>query len=576
MRAVTATTQGTVERAGASLAYDVYGTASPTILLVPTWEIIHSRAWKMQIGYLARHFRVITYDAAGTGRSSRPYDPTRYPPGHRLADAVAILDATGTNSCVAVGFSASGATVLDLAALHPKRVLGVVPIAASTRWRVPSASRMKSTVYDPVTNPAPDGWGMFNTEYWKSDWPRFIEFFMSRVNSDPHSTKAWDDCVEWGLEQEPEVLAYTVTGEADLNDEDIKRRLSQLDIPVSLIHGTEDQVSDYAASQALLDLIPTATLLTVDGASHTPHTRFPVIVNHAILALARRAFSTSALPPADLSYAWHIAPARPAKALYLSSPIGLGHSRRDLAIAQELRALRPDVQIDWLAQDPVTRVLASAGETIHPASAALAGESAHLVHESGEHNLAVFQALRTMDEILLHNFMVFEEVANSGQYDLVIADESWEVDHYLFENPSLKRWSFAWMTDFVGYLPMPSRGAREAEVTADYNLEMIEHVARFGRVRDSAVFVGDPDDIVDATFGPGLPQIRPWTEHNFVFSGYITGYDPASLGERAALRKELGYHDDELVCIVAVGGSGVGVDLLRRVVAGDDAAGQGR
>jgi len=258
--------------------------------------------------------------------------------------------------------------------------------------------------------------------------------------------------------------------------------------------------------------------------------------------------------------------------LYLSSPIGLGHSRRDLAIAQELRALHPELQIDWLAQDPVTRVLAAAGETLHPASAALAGESAHIEDEAGEHNLAVFQAIRTMDEILVHNFMVFDEVASAGNYDLVIADESWEVDHYLFENPRLKRKAFAWMTDFVGYLPMPSRGAREAEVAADYNLEMINHVARHQHIRDAAVFVGEPDDIVDATFGPGLPDIREWTEANFDFSGFITGFDPAALGERDALRAEFGYRDDEKVCIVAVGGSGVGVDLVRRVVAGAQAA----
>jgi hypothetical protein len=230
------------------------------------------------------------------------------------------------------------------------------------------------------------------------------------------------------------------------------------------------------------------------------------------------------------------------------------------------------VQIDWLAQDPVTRVLAAAGETLHPASAALAGESEHIEHESGEHHLAVFQAVRTMDEILLHNFMVFDEVTRADTYDLVIADEAWDVDHFLFENPRLKKWEFAWMTDFVGYLPMPSRGEREAYVTADYNLEMIAHVARHGHIRDSAIFVGDPDDIVDATFGPGLPDIRDWTEDNFDFCGHITGFDPAETADREALRAEFGYRPDEKVCIVAVGGSGVGGDLLRRVVAGADAA----
>ena len=68
------------------------------------------------------------------------------------------------------------------------------------------------------------------------------------------------------------------------------------------------------------------------------------------------------------------------------------------------------------------------------------------------------------------------------------------------------------MTDFVGWLPMPAGGEREAFLTADYNAEMIEHVERFPRLRDRAIFVGDPDDIVPDDFGPGLPSIRDWTE----------------------------------------------------------------
>jgi predicted glycosyltransferase len=49
--------------------------------------------------------------------------------------------------------------------------------------------------------------------------------------------------------------------------------------------------------------------------------------------------------------------------------------------------------------------------------------------------------------------------------------------------------------------------------------------------------------------------------------GYITGFDPAAFADRDALRAELGYHPDERVCIVTVGGSGVGADLLGRVIA---------
>jgi predicted glycosyltransferase len=252
--------------------------------------------------------------------------------------------------------------------------------------------------------------------------------------------------------------------------------------------------------------------------------------------------------------------------LYLSSPIGLGHAQRDAAIAAELRALHPDLQIDWLAQHPVTSVLEDRGERIHPASAWLANESAHIEAESGEHDLHAFQAIRRMDEILVNNFMVFSDVVNGEHYDLVVGDEAWDVDYFLHENPELKRFNFAWMTDFVGWLPMPYGGEREAALTADYNAEMLEQRARFRRVRDRSIFVGNPQDIVDDAFGPGLPKIREWTKDNFDFAGYVTGFDPAALRGTEDLRRELGVVADEKLCLVTVGGSGVGGPLLHRVL----------
>jgi predicted glycosyltransferase len=108
------------------------------------------------------------------------------------------------------------------------------------------------------------------------------------------------------------------------------------------------------------------------------------------------------------------------------------------------------------------------------------------------------------------------------------------------------------------------RGEREAFVTADYNAEMIEHIARFPRIRDGAVFVGNPDDVVPDSFGADLPRIRDWTEQHYDFAGYVTGFEPVT--DREKLRAELGYGPREQVCVVTVGGSGVGGDLLRRVI----------
>jgi predicted glycosyltransferase len=255
------------------------------------------------------------------------------------------------------------------------------------------------------------------------------------------------------------------------------------------------------------------------------------------------------------------------RVLYVSSPIGLGHARRDVAIAKELRELVDGVEIDWLAQDPVTRVLEAEGERIHPASRWLANESGHFESESAEHDLHCFQAWRRMDEILISNFMVFHDVAREEDYDLWIGDEAWELDYYLHENPGEKTAHYAWLTDFVGWLPMEDGGDHEAYLTADYNAEMVEHIASHPQVRDRALFVGDPDDIVPDRLGPELPLIRDWTEDHFDFAGYVSGFDPEQLGDRERLRAELGYAPDEQVCLVTVGGSGVGRHLLEKVIA---------
>ena len=100
-----------------------------------------------------------------------------------------------------------------------------------------------------------------------------------------------------------------------------------------------------------------------------------------------------------------------------------------------------------------------------------------------------------MDEILVNNFMVFNDVVDETYYDLVIGEEAWMST--FARNPELKRFAFAWITDFVGWLPMSSGGDAEAALTADYNAEMLEQRARYRRLRDRSIFVGNPDDVVD-------------------------------------------------------------------------------
>jgi predicted glycosyltransferase len=170
-----------------------------------------------------------------------------------------------------------------------------------------------------------------------------------------------------------------------------------------------------------------------------------------------------------------------------------------------------------------------------------------------------------MDEILLANFMVFADLVEEAHYDLWVADEGWDVDAFLHDNPELKRTPYAWLTDFTGWLPMPDGGAHEERLTADWNEERIERGRRYPRLRDRSVFVGSEEDVVDLPLGPGLPTAREWARERYSFAGYVLPALPPL--DREELRAELGYRPDERVVVVTVGGSGVGSPLLRRVAA---------
>jgi pimeloyl-ACP methyl ester carboxylesterase len=102
-------TEGYVDSDGVRLHYEVTGDGDLTILLLPTWTVIHKRFWKAQVPYLSRHFRVVSYDGPGNGRSDRPLDPAAYHHDVQTRHARAVLDATGTGRALVVGLSQAGA-----------------------------------------------------------------------------------------------------------------------------------------------------------------------------------------------------------------------------------------------------------------------------------------------------------------------------------------------------------------------------------------------------------------------------------------------------------------------------------
>jgi pimeloyl-ACP methyl ester carboxylesterase/predicted glycosyltransferase len=560
MRAKLPAKEGFVERDGVKIAYEVYGDGRQTMVFLPPWSIVHSRIYKAQLPYFSERFRCIAFDARGNGKSDRPMEAAAYSLENYVADALAVMDATDAKDAILVGLSLGGLHAAVLAAYHPDRVQAAILIG--TVATVGPGYPYMAPKHFLARREQHEGWDKYNRHYWLDHYSDFAEHFIRNVCSEPHSTKQIEDGVAWANETTGPVQVKTVEARAIPPAFDVGEAMyRKIRCPLLLIHGDNDQIQPYARAQAIAELTG-AELFTFRGGGHVPIGRFPAKCNAVINDFLGRKL--------DLPVPRRPTPARTTcrarKALYLSSPIGLGHGRRDIAVARELRKLHPDLVVEWLAQDPVTRLLAAHGERIHPLSGRLASESRHIELESGAHELHCFQAIRRMDEVLTANFMIFQDAVDEGGYDLVIADEAWDIDHFWHEHPELKRASLAWFTDFVGYLPMASGGDYEAFLTADYNAEMIEHVERHPQVRDRAIFVGGPEDVVPLSFGKDLPAIRDWVPKHFDFAGYVIGEHPASFGTRSDLRESLGYRPGERVCIVTVGGSGVGTHLIRRIL----------
>ena len=208
--------------------------------------------------------------------------------------------------------------------------------------------------------------------------------------------------------------------------------------PVLVISAPNDKITAHADAKALArgdrrrpaDASPTA------ATPRTHASRSPV--NLALRELVEGAASRRQRP-AVRDPTVHRADGRP-RALYVSSPIGLGHAQRDVAIARELRALVPDLQIDWLAQDPVTKRPRGARASASTPRAGTSPTSRGTSSPSRPSTTCTASTRsRRMDEILIANFMVFHDVAREERYDLWIADEGWEIDYYLHEHPGEKR-----------------------------------------------------------------------------------------------------------------------------------------
>jgi pimeloyl-ACP methyl ester carboxylesterase/UDP:flavonoid glycosyltransferase YjiC (YdhE family) len=535
-----------VSRDGVKLFYQVTGSGSRDLFLLPQCQpVTYSRQWKNQIPYLSRYFRVATMDLRGNGRSDRP--ATGYDLDSRYGDFLAVLGEAVRTPFALVAYSCASMLAVRYAVEYPDHLSHLVLLSGQYAESVPQP-------FDEKVAPVIRG----DFESWQSR-------LFARCLPEPHSLKGIEDCIGWTHETTPDVLVESLRA---IDGSNVHGMLPRIQVPTLALHGTLDKIVPYTHAQKLAAAIPGARLVTFEAGGHILHGRHAVKVNHLVRDFVLdRPVGTHSIPGTTERKTASRAPRRTSvrRVLWLSSPIGLGHIQRDLAIARKLREIVPDATVDFLAADPADRVVHAWGERLHPATRLLLNESAHVEGWGGDHELHAFNAIWDMDEIMAANFMTFADVVEREHYDLWVGDEGWDLDYFLHENPELKRAPYVFITDFIGMLPMrEDPGSVEFKRAWDKNAENIDHLRFHPDVRDLSLMVGDEEDVLDREFGPGLPNMRRWACEHFDFSGYTYHFDPAAYRDKAALRAELGFREGERVILVSVGGTRVGRNLLRK------------
>lgn len=241
---------------GVRLHYRVQGDPSKPWLVLLNGLLSDTTMWAGVLPGLAGHFRVLTFDSRGQGRSDAP-EPGPYPTALLAAEAWELMQTLGVEKPWLVGLSNGSAMSLELLADHPQAFAGAV-LTSSVAW-TDFAMGLKS-----------------------EHWARCLEVGGPLMQFDAVAPFLWGDRF---LEARHGVLrAYhqVVTGRGPIHGPlhqirgvagwDIRDRLPRISAPVLLLCGAEDLLTPPWRCLETAQLIPHARLEMVAGIGHS----FPV------------------------------------------------------------------------------------------------------------------------------------------------------------------------------------------------------------------------------------------------------------------------------------------------------------
>lgn len=253
----------------ARLYWDSKGTGTPVLLVMGA--TYSSRMWYPVIDTLAERHRVIYFDNRGIGKSSAVRTGSIQ---DMAADAVAVLDAAGEGRAHVYGVSLGGVVVLQLALQSPERVrsliLGCTGILSGDKRRAPRL--LNALCYLPA------GARLRLIRLLRGGGGYGSAATAEAVAQDVAVLRA-DSASRVGLLQQQNALrAYSVEPPT----------VAALDLPALVLHGTEDNAVAYEAGVELASTLPSAELVSLEGAGHNYFLAYRDRANDEVLGFIGR------------------------------------------------------------------------------------------------------------------------------------------------------------------------------------------------------------------------------------------------------------------------------------------------
>ncbi len=241
----------TAQAAGVRLYYEVAGTGDPVLLIAGLGADAHF--WYKQVPALARRFQVITFDNRDTFRSDRAEAP--YTVAAMAEDAAGLLEMLGIRAANVIGASLGGFIAQELALAHPERVRKLV--LCCTSFGGPNALPIPPETLAVLMSRSGDP---------ERDLRAFLPLQIATDYLDTHAAEV-DDYVAWRIAHAQPLDAYQRQLGAAVahNTED---RLSNLRMPVLILHGGQDRVVPTGNAARLGAKIPGARVHLFPEAGH--------------------------------------------------------------------------------------------------------------------------------------------------------------------------------------------------------------------------------------------------------------------------------------------------------------------